>query len=134
MTRESYKPSHSLCVAPQVRIEVIHINASSYSYHTSFLVRMFLDYMSPEMVLRHGHNTSVDSWALGVLLCELLSGYAPFTLSTTELVASSLCRSLKRRKSISLPAGSQAYVTQTMTHIADCQVLYVLFANEQRSV
>jgi serine/threonine protein kinase len=37
------------------------------------------DYMSPEMILRHGHSMAVDCWAYGVLLCELLSGYAPFT-------------------------------------------------------
>jgi serine/threonine protein kinase len=37
--------------------------------------------MSPEIILRRGHNVAVDCWAFGVLLCEMLSGYAPFTAS-----------------------------------------------------
>ena len=37
-----------------------------------------LDYMAPEMLLSEGHSYQVDLWALGVLLYELLHGYAPF--------------------------------------------------------
>ena len=37
------------------------------------------DYLSPEMVKKQGHDTSVDIWSLGVLLFEFLSGHAPFT-------------------------------------------------------
>ncbi len=37
------------------------------------------EYLSPEMVKRIGHNASVDIWSLGVLLFELLAGYAPFS-------------------------------------------------------
>ena len=29
------------------------------------------------MVLVTGHNVSVDSWAVGVLMCELLTGKTP---------------------------------------------------------
>ncbi len=37
------------------------------------------EYLSPEMIRKTGHNFSVDIWTLGVLLFELLAGYAPFT-------------------------------------------------------
>jgi serine/threonine protein kinase len=37
-----------------------------------------LEYMAPEMLLGEGHSYQVDLWALGVLLYELIHGYAPF--------------------------------------------------------
>ena len=37
------------------------------------------EYLSPEMIRKTGHNYLVDIWTLGVLLFELLAGYAPFT-------------------------------------------------------
>lgn len=37
-----------------------------------------LDYMAPEMVRGQAHSYEVDIWALGVLLYEMLHGYAPF--------------------------------------------------------
>eukprot|EP00359_Climacostomum_virens_P003163 CAMPEP_0204918302 /NCGR_PEP_ID=MMETSP1397-20131031/16062_1 /ASSEMBLY_ACC=CAM_ASM_000891 /TAXON_ID=49980 /ORGANISM="Climacostomum Climacostomum virens, Strain Stock W-24" /LENGTH=647 /DNA_ID=CAMNT_0052091551 /DNA_START=1 /DNA_END=1941 /DNA_ORIENTATION=- len=37
-----------------------------------------LDYMAPEMLTGKGHSFQVDIWALGVLLYEILHGYAPF--------------------------------------------------------
>ena len=37
-----------------------------------------LEYMAPEMILCEGHSFQVDVWALGILLYELLHGYAPF--------------------------------------------------------
>ena len=36
------------------------------------------EYMAPEMVQKSGHNKSVDWWALGVLLYEMLVGCSPF--------------------------------------------------------
>jgi protein kinase X len=37
------------------------------------------EYLAPEIIQGVGHGTSVDWWALGVLVFELLAGYAPFS-------------------------------------------------------
>lgn len=37
------------------------------------------DYMSPEQISQAGHTDSVDLWAIGVLVHELLFGKSPFT-------------------------------------------------------
>ena len=36
------------------------------------------EYLAPEMVTKSGHNESVDIWALGVLIFEMLTGRTPF--------------------------------------------------------
>jgi len=36
------------------------------------------EYLAPELVLGRGHNKSVDYWAFGVLIFEMLAGYSPF--------------------------------------------------------
>ena len=43
-----------------------------------------VEYLAPEMVERRGHGTSLDIWALGVLLYELLTGASPFRSRTQE--------------------------------------------------
>ena len=42
------------------------------------------EYLSPEMIRKTGHDHTVDIWALGVLLFEMLAGYAPFTGSNQD--------------------------------------------------
>ena len=37
-----------------------------------------LDYMAPEMIMGGGHSYKLDGWALGVLIYEMVHGYAPF--------------------------------------------------------
>lgn len=34
--------------------------------------------MAPEMILRSGHNISIDYYSLGALLYELVTGLPPF--------------------------------------------------------
>lgn len=36
------------------------------------------EYLAPEIIQSHGHGKSVDWWALGVLIHEMLAGYPPF--------------------------------------------------------
>lgn len=37
-----------------------------------------IDYMAPEMLINEPHDTSLDIWCLGILLFELIHGYAPY--------------------------------------------------------
>lgn len=36
------------------------------------------EYMSPEMLNKEPHDSSVDIWSLGILLYELINGSPPF--------------------------------------------------------
>ena len=42
------------------------------------------EYLAPEMIRKTGHDHTVDIWSLGVLLFELLAGYAPFPGANQE--------------------------------------------------
>ena len=36
------------------------------------------EYMAPELLQRGSYDYTVDIWALGILLYELMHGYSPF--------------------------------------------------------
>jgi p70 ribosomal S6 kinase len=38
-----------------------------------------IEYMAPEILLRHGHDKSVDWWSFGALMFDMLTGSPPFT-------------------------------------------------------
>ena len=42
------------------------------------------EYVSPEMLRKIGYDEKIDIWALGVLLFEMLAGYAPFSANSKE--------------------------------------------------
>ncbi len=37
-----------------------------------------IDYMAPEMIKNQAHDHTLDIWCLGVLLYEMVHGFAPF--------------------------------------------------------
>lgn len=49
--------------------------------------------MAPEVFERRGHNQSVDLWALGVLIFELMAGDQPFRGKTPEEIGESIANS-----------------------------------------
>jgi len=59
------------------------------------------DYMAPEMLLNEPHDTSVDLWALGVLLYEMLVGRAPFAAQSKRETMERICHA-----KFDLPAGT----------------------------
>ena len=42
------------------------------------------DYIAPEMLTRKGYDETVDWWSVGIMLYEMLIGYAPFTAESNE--------------------------------------------------
>jgi serine/threonine protein kinase len=42
------------------------------------------NYLSPEMIMMCGHDTSTDHWALGILIYEMVAGESPFYFDGIE--------------------------------------------------
>jgi aurora kinase len=55
-----------------------------------------LEYLSPEIVERRSHDTSVDVWSLGILLYEMFTSVTPFSDGTNQQVLSNISKSLLR--------------------------------------
>lgn len=72
------------CVGPRQVIDFgfakrIPFNKDNVSQNKSFTLCGTPDYLAPELVLSRGHDKSVDYWALGCFLYELLCGRTPFS-------------------------------------------------------
>jgi len=50
-----------------------------------------MDYISPEMFERLGHNEKVDLWSVGVLIYELSCGKAPFESTSIKQTIKNAC-------------------------------------------
>lgn len=68
-------PRHEQCLIFTV-LSAAGVGAHARTYT---LCAGALGYLAPEQLQHTGHGTSVDHWALGVLLCELLTGVHPFS-------------------------------------------------------
>ena len=68
-----------------------NIKLCDYGWATYFTPGKFLtvycgtpEYVSPEMIKKYPYNEKVDIWGLGVLIFELVFGYAPFASNFNE--------------------------------------------------
>jgi len=70
------------------------------------------DYLAPELLLRQGHSSAVDWWALGVCLYELMIGIPPFSDNSPELVFNNILN-----LAIEWPEGEEALSDEAMEAI-----------------
>lgn len=61
------------------------------------------DYLAPELLLRQGHDCSVDWWSLGVCLYEFVTGFPPFNDSSAQKVFKNILA-----HNIEWPTGAEA--------------------------
>lgn len=52
------------------------------------------EYMAPEMIQKKPYDYKIDIWGLGILLFELIQGYAPFRGETGEEVIAEMKKPL----------------------------------------
>lgn len=71
------KPEN-LLVAKDGHIKVTDFGFAKPIEDKSFTLCGTPEYLAPEIIISAGHNQSVDWWALGVLIFEMLAGYPPY--------------------------------------------------------
>ena len=66
------------------------------------------EYLAPEIVLGRGHDKSVDYWAFGVLIYEMVTGYSPFAdLKSNDQTV--ICRNIVKGKLAFPPKANPAF-------------------------
>jgi serine/threonine protein kinase len=71
------KPEN-LLVAADGHLRITDFGFAKQIDQRSFTLCGTPEYLAPEIIMSIGHNQSVDWWALGVLIFEMLAGYPPF--------------------------------------------------------
>jgi serine/threonine protein kinase len=71
------KPEN-LLVAADGHLRITDFGFAKCIEDRSFTLCGTPEYLAPEIIMSIGYNHSVDWWALGVLIFEMLAGYPPF--------------------------------------------------------
>lgn len=65
-------------LTPEGHIKLIDFGLSKFISDRTWTLCGTAEYLSPEIIENIGHGLSVDWWALGVLIYEMLAGHPPF--------------------------------------------------------
>uniref|UniRef100_A0A914KUZ0 Uncharacterized protein n=1 Tax=Meloidogyne incognita TaxID=6306 RepID=A0A914KUZ0_MELIC len=86
------KPEN-LMVSLHGHIKLTDFGFAKIIHNKSYTLCGTPSYLAPEVFQRKGHNQSVDWWALGVLIFELMAGDQPFRGKTPEEIEESIVNS-----------------------------------------